>query len=70
MWEPWIGKYGPTRATVQANMMKPEWLIEIVIIAACAKDYPEEEEEEEKEIAAPAEVEDKKDEAAAEVKAE
>lgn len=48
VWEPWIGpKHGPTRATVQANMMNDQWLIEVVIMAALCKDYPEEEEAEE-----------------------
>lgn len=50
MWEPWIGKYGPARATVQANLMKEEWLIEVVITAACSKDYPEDKPEAEEEV--------------------
>ena len=60
IWEPWIGpKHGPARATVQANLMNEKWLIEVVVTAACSKDYPEEEEEEDEKE----EAEDKKAEA-------
>ncbi|MDO5651318.1 MAG: RidA family protein [Moraxella sp.] len=34
-WTAWIaGNVPPTRATVQANLVNPKWLIEIVVVAA------------------------------------
>ena len=48
VWEAWVpSKYPPARATVQAEMARGDILVEIVIIAALCKDYPEEEEEQE-----------------------
>jgi len=35
VWEAWVAKgHTPPRATVQASLAKPEWLIEIVVTAA------------------------------------
>ncbi|KAH9250939.1 hypothetical protein BASA81_011327 [Batrachochytrium salamandrivorans] len=39
-WIKWIEGHGPARATVQANLVDPKWLIEIVVTAAICKDLP------------------------------
>lgn len=49
VWIKWIEGNGPARATVQANLVNPKWLIEIVITAAICKDLPPKEDAEEQE---------------------
>jgi enamine deaminase RidA (YjgF/YER057c/UK114 family) len=35
VWDEWVAKgHAPPRATVQATLAKPEWLVEIVVTAA------------------------------------
>ena len=34
VWDQWVGTSPPARATVQAQLAKPEWKVEIVVTAA------------------------------------